>query len=211
MFNRNPRRTALLLAPIAAITLTACGDADSDASSPATTPPIAADVVTCGGAGIDESARIRYRTETLIDAPLNTIWNLQTDVERWPTWQKPVTSIKRLDEGALRDGSQFQWTTPAPATATTPEITLTITSSVHHLQPDSCIRWSGPAVGDGLRIDNGIHVWTFTQTDDGVLVRTEENWTGTQVEADVPTSTALLGAGLEAWLKDLKAAAEAKA
>jgi hypothetical protein len=40
-------------------------------------------------------------------------------------------------------------------------------------------------------------------------VHTEESWTGAQVEADVPTATAALGAGLERWLRDLKTAAEA--
>lgn len=205
-----PRRTASFLIPLAAAvaltTVTACGSDASDATVEST----ASTSLTCGGAGIDETAQIRYRTESLINAPLSTIWELQTDVERWPSWQQPVTSNKRLDQGALRDGSQFQWTTPVPATATTPATTLTITSTVQELQPNSCIRWSGPAIGDGLRIDNGIHVWTFTEVDGGVLVRTEENWAGAQVEADIPTSTAFLGMGLEAWLKDLKAAAEGR-
>ncbi|MFF7792859.1 hypothetical protein [Streptomyces sp. NPDC007991] len=40
-------------------------------------------------------------------------------------------------------------------------------------------------------------------------VHSEETWTGTQVEADVPTATAALGTGLEAWLHDLKTTAEA--
>ncbi|RBO94054.1 SRPBCC family protein [Nocardia puris] len=75
------------------------------------------------------------------------------------------------------------------------------------------------AVATIARLDDGplrpgsqfrIHVWAFTVVDGGVLVRTEENWSGAQVEADVPTSTAFLGAGLETWLKDLKATAEAR-
>ena len=41
-----------------------------------------------------------------------------------------------------------------------------------------------------------------------MLVRTEETWTGAQVEADVATSTAYLGYGLEAWLTDLRTVAE---
>ncbi|WP_084496799.1 SRPBCC family protein [Nocardia amamiensis] len=164
--------------------------------------------LTCEGKGIDPAAPIHYRTEALIKAPLETIWHLQTDVERWPTWQKPVTSMERLDSGPLQPGSQFRWTTPAPATATTPATTLTITSTVQQIQPGRCIRWTGPATGDGLSIDGGTHVWTFTPVDDGVLVRTEENWNGAQVEADVPTSTHFLGAGLEAWLANLRAAAE---
>lgn len=201
------RRAALLSAPLTAtLVFTACGSNDTTAA-PTITAPTA---VTCGGAGIDDNAPIHYRTETRIDAPLSTIWDLQTDVERWPDWQRAVATIDRLDDGPLRPGSQFRWTTPVPATATTPATTLSITSTVHEAADGACLRWSGPAVGDGLGIDNGIHVWTFTEVDGGVLVRTEENWSGAQVEADVPTSTAFLGAGLETWLKDLKAIAEAR-
>lgn len=163
--------------------------------------------LSCQGQTIDTSAPIHYRTEALINAPLEKIWNLQTDVEGWPSWQEPVTSNQRLDSGPLQANSQFRWTTPIPATATTPATTLTITSTVHQAQPQQCLRWSGPALGDGLSIDGGIHVWTFTPVAGGVLVRTEENWSGAQVEADVPTSTRYLGAGLEAWLANLRTAA----
>jgi len=165
---------------------------------------------TCQGYGVDPAAQIRYRTEAVINAPLATVWKLQTDVERWPSWQKPVTSIKRLDPGRLRAGSRFRWTTPVPETPSTPETTLVITSTVHQLRTNQCIRWSGPAIGEGLSIDNGVHVWTFTKVRAGVLVRTEETWTGAQVEADVNTSTTYLGMGLETWLTELKTAAEAE-
>ncbi|MGO4422378.1 hypothetical protein AB4Z54_27660, partial [Streptomyces sp. MCAF7] len=69
----------------------------------------------------------------------------------------------------------------------------------------------GPAIGEGLRIDEGVHLWTFTKVKGGVRVHTEETWTGAQVESDVPTATAALGAGLEVWLRDLKTTAEARA
>jgi uncharacterized membrane protein len=166
--------------------------------------------VSCGGHGVDPEAKIRYRTEAVINAPLHTIWRLQTDVERWPAWQGPVATSKRLDAGKLRPGSRFRWTTPVLETPNTPATTLVITSTVRQLQQDRCIRWTGPAVGEGLTIDNGVHVWTFTKVRGGVLVRTEETWTGAQVEADVASSTAYLGAGLETWLTELKAAAEAR-
>ncbi|PZG24867.1 hypothetical protein C1I98_35160 [Spongiactinospora gelatinilytica] len=165
----------------------------------------------CRGEGVDPAARIRYGADIVIKAPLRTVFALQTDVERWPAWQAPVLSAKRLDSGPLRAGSRFHWTTPAPATATTPATTLHITSTVRRLQRDACIAWSGPAVGKGVRIDQGVHVWTFTKVKGGVRVRTEETWTGDQVEADVPTATKILGMGLEAWLRDLKTIAEARA
>jgi hypothetical protein len=166
------------------------------------------DTSQCGGRGVDSTALIRYESDIVIKAPLSTVWKLQTDVARWPSWQPPVITSERLDPGRLKPGSQLRWTTPAPATPTTPATTLAITSTVQELQRHHCVLWSGPAIGDGLRIDEGVHLWTFTKVKGGVHVHTEETWTGPQVEADVPTATAALGAGLEAWLHDLKTAAE---
>ncbi|MEV6128549.1 SRPBCC family protein [Streptomyces violaceusniger] len=179
------------------------------AAPPTQAAPAQTQAPTCRGEGVDPNALIRYQSDVVIKAPLSTVFALQTDVERWPTWQPPVLTMKRLDPGPLRKGSRFRWTTPAPATPTTPATILNITSTVHQLKRNSCIRWSGPAIGEGLSIDEGVHVWTFTKVRGGVRVHTEETWTGAQVEADVPTATEALGGGLEAWLRDLKTTAEA--
>lgn len=165
----------------------------------------------CAGRGVDAGALIRYESDVVIKAPLSTVWKLQTDVEDWPAWQPPVITSERLDPGPLRKGSRFRWTTPAPATPTTPATTLAITSTVQELKRHHCILWTGPATGEGLRIDEGVHLWTFRKVKGGVHVHTEETWTGPQVEADIPTATEALGTGLEAWLRDLKVAAESRA
>ncbi|GAA2338947.1 SRPBCC family protein [Streptomyces kunmingensis] len=166
--------------------------------------------VECRGQGTNPDALVRYGTEILIAAPPSTVFKTQTDVERWPSWQDAVATSKRLDHGPLRPGSAFRWTTPVPATPATPATTLTVTSTVQQIQRDHCVRWSGPATSDAINIDEGTHVWTFTKVKGGTLVRTEETWTGDQAEADVDLSTQALGAGLETWLQDLKAAAEAR-
>ncbi|WP_406214158.1 SRPBCC family protein [Streptomyces decoyicus] len=166
--------------------------------------------LTCRGKGVDPDALVRHRTETVINAPLRTVWKLQTNVERWPSWQPPVESVERLDHGPLRKGSAFRWTTPLPPNPSTPATSLEITSTVQQIKRNSCIRWTGPAIGEGLRID-GVHVWNFTEVKGGVRVSTEETHTGDQVEADVPTATKILREGLEAWLRELKSAAEARA
>ncbi|MFF0744834.1 SRPBCC family protein [Streptomyces sp. NPDC004111] len=165
---------------------------------------------TCRGEGVDPDARIRYETDIMIKAPLATVFKLQTDVERWPSWQAAVETMERLDSGRLRKGSQFRWTTPAPPTTGTPATTMEITSTVRQLQHGSCILWAGPAVGEGARIDEGVHLWTFRKVRGGVRVHTVETWTGDQVES-LPNATELLGGGLEAWLQDLKKTAEARA
>nr|WP_042197715.1 SRPBCC family protein [Kibdelosporangium sp. MJ126-NF4]CEL23131.1 putative polyketide cyclase /reductase [Kibdelosporangium sp. MJ126-NF4]CTQ90269.1 putative polyketide cyclase /reductase [Kibdelosporangium sp. MJ126-NF4] len=206
---RSPRRSARLRAALVSIPLTAAGMLGTAAATPAqaATSP---DSLTCQGKGINPTAQLHHRTETLIKAPMSTVWRLHTAVEGWPSWQKPVTSMKRLDPGPLRKGSRFRWTTPAPPTPTTPETTLVITSTVQQAQQNKCIRWTGPAIGNGLRIDEGVHVWTFTKVRDGVLVRTEESWTGAQIEADPATAIKYLAPGLDAWLADLKKVAEAR-
>ncbi|MDP9793039.1 putative membrane protein [Catenuloplanes nepalensis] len=197
---RTAARTHRMLTLAAALTIGLAGAVSIGAPAEA-----AGRGVTCGGQGVDPNALIRYRSEVIIAAPLSTIWRLQTDVEGWPAWHAPVLTNERLDRGPLRAGSQFRWTTPAPGT------TFTITSTVSHLRQQKCIRWSGPAVGEGLGIDEGIHVWSFTSTRDGVRVQTEETWTGDQVEADVEFAAEVLGDGLEQWLHDLETTAEAAA
>ncbi|RYJ29257.1 putative polyketide cyclase [Streptomyces sp. L-9-10] len=180
------------------------------AAAPAGATPHPAKSLTCRGQGVDPTALVRSKAETVIHAPLSTIWKLQTDVQSWPSWQPHVETVERLDHGPFRKGSVFRWTTPIPPNPATPATSLEITSTVKQLKRDSCVRWTGPAIGEGLRID-GVHVWNFTKVKGGVLVRTEETHTGDQVEADVPTATKILADGLEAWLNDLKAAAEARA
>ncbi|MFJ2216891.1 SRPBCC family protein [Streptomyces sp. NPDC101062] len=180
------------------------------AAAPAGATPHPDRPLTCRGEGVDDKALVRSRTETVIHAPLSTVWKLQTDVKRWPTWQTPVETVERLDHGPFRKGSAFRWTTPLPPNPATTATSLEVTSTVQQLKRNSCIRWTGPAIAEGLHID-GVHVWNFTKVKGGVLVRTEETHTGDQVEADVPTATKILHDGLEAWLTELKATAEARA
>ncbi|WP_097885400.1 SRPBCC family protein [Streptomyces sp. st140] len=195
---------ALLTLPLTAAALLATAAAPAGAATARPAPSL-----TCQGKGVDAKALVRARTETVIDAPLSTVWKLQTDVERWPSWQTHVTSMDRLDHGPFRPGAAFRWTTPVPPNPATPATSLDITSTVRQVERGSCIRWTGPAVGEGLHID-GVHVWSFQKVRGGVLVRTEETHTGEQVEANVPYATEILKQGLEAWLGELKAAAEAR-
>ncbi|MFG3281486.1 SRPBCC family protein [Streptomyces sp. NPDC048111] len=179
------------------------------AAAPAGAASPSAASLTCRGRGVDPDAAVRYRTEKVIHAPLSTIWKLQTDVQRWPSWQAPVSSVERLYHGPLRPGAAFRWTTPIPPNPSTPATSLSITSTVQQVRHHTCIRWTGPADGEGLHID-GVHVWNFIKVKDGVLVRTEETHTGPQVDANVPAATGILREGLEGWLTNLKTAAEAR-
>ncbi len=69
-------RTTLATIPLV-VGLLAATAAPAGASAGPRTPPS----LTCRGAGVDPNARVRHRAEVVIDAPLRTVWNLQTDVE----------------------------------------------------------------------------------------------------------------------------------
>ncbi|MDX5577660.1 polyketide cyclase /reductase, partial [Streptomyces sp. ID01-9D] len=106
--SRTRTATAALLAlPLAAAGLLGAATAPAEAATARPAPSL-----TCRGQGVDPDALVRARTEAVIDAPLSTVWKLQTEVERWPDWQTHVTSMDRLGHGPFRPGSAFRWTTP---------------------------------------------------------------------------------------------------
>jgi uncharacterized protein YndB with AHSA1/START domain len=47
-----------------------------------------------------------------IDAAPERVWEVMTDVERWPEWTETVTSATRLDEGQLRLDSRARLEQP---------------------------------------------------------------------------------------------------
>jgi uncharacterized membrane protein len=48
---------------------------------------------------------VRYEVSAEIDAPLDRVWSVLTDVERMPEWNSAMTQVKRLDQGPFAVGS----------------------------------------------------------------------------------------------------------
>ena len=46
-----------------------------------------------------------YRDAIDIDAPPERVWEVLTDVERWPEWSPTMTTVTRLETGIFRTGS----------------------------------------------------------------------------------------------------------
>jgi hypothetical protein len=140
---------------------------------------------------IDRNAPVLANHEIDIAAPLDRIWALHTDVNRWPTWHADITAA-HLD-GTLRSGASFTWTSYG----------FTVTSHVYALTAHQRVLWGGTSNGI-----TGTHEWLFTATDTGTHVQTRESFAGTPVQADVAGMQQLLDGSLTAWLHHLKAAAE---
>jgi uncharacterized protein YndB with AHSA1/START domain len=142
---------------------------------------------------IDENAPVISREEILVDAPLDTVWSLHTDISSWSEWL-PEIDASTL-EGPLDVGTFFRWQTSG----------LSIESSIEEIEPLRRIVWSGSAQGI-----MAMHVWTMTPGENGVIVRTEESWDGEPVRAQPEEMQLALDGSLLGWLQSLKHEAEAQ-
>ena len=106
--------------------------------------------------GIDHDAPVIAHHEIDIAAPLDTVWNLHTDVDAWPAWNLEVTAAK-LD-GAFAPGNSFTWTS----------YDFTVTSTIYIVEDHSRTLWGGAAQGI-----MGTHEWRFAQSPAGVPVNAD--------------------------------------
>jgi hypothetical protein len=143
---------------------------------------------------IDRSAPVIARHEIDIDAPLDTVWRLQTDVNRWPAWQSDITAA-HLD-GPFEAGNSFTWTSYG----------FTVTSTIYAVAERARTLWGGAA--NGIM---GTHEWVYSQTPTGVHVATHESFSGEPVAADATGMQSALDKSLTDWLRHLKIIAESQA
>ena len=98
---------------------------------------------------------MRFENTVVIDAPVDTVWDMTIDVARWPSITPTMTRVQRLDSGPMRVGSQARIKQPGQSEAVwtvthlgpagqdgkgreftwqTRRLGLTMTGS-HHLEP----------------------------------------------------------------------------
>jgi hypothetical protein len=130
--------------------------------------------------------------EIIIQAPLATIWQILTDINRWSDWYPSVSQSKL--EGSLAPGSVFRWKSGG-----TP-----IQSTIQEVEPQRQLSWTGKALGT-----RAIHIWKLEPQAEGILVKTEESFEGWLVSFFKGTMQRTLDTSLQAWLDHLKQRAEA--
>ena len=74
-----------------------------------------------------------------IAAPAERVWEVLTDVEKWPEWTETVTKVRRVDDGPIRLGSRAKISQPK-----IPETEYLVTA----LDPGRSFTWvaTGPGV-----------------------------------------------------------------
>jgi uncharacterized protein YndB with AHSA1/START domain len=141
---------------------------------------------------INHDAPAVAERETIVDAPQEAVWELLTDIDAWPEWQKSVAWTN--PEGPLQPGTAFRWKGGG----------LTITSTLQVVESPGRVAWEGRARGLYAR-----HVWRLERTDGGTSVATAESFEGPLARVLRPLVQRSLKKGLENGLAELKETAEA--
>jgi len=140
------------------------------------------------------AAEAQASAQLLIKAPVERVWQLLVDVDRWPSWNHSVESA--ILEGAVASGSVFVWKSQG----------FTVRSTIQTVEPRHRLTWTGAAFGT-----RAFHSWEFEVVDGGVLVTTAETFDGWLPWLLRAMMQRKLDDTLPGWLASLKVAAEAPA
>lgn len=141
---------------------------------------------------IDSDAPLIAKKTEFIKAPINHVWQIQSDINNWPKWQKDVSYAKL--QGKLEKGTVFTWKAMG----------MNIYSELQEVIENKTIGWSGKSFGM-----NAIHIWTFNKEGNNTRVTTKESlsgWFPTLIKIFKPS---FLDKSLEKALNTLKTYSEA--
>jgi uncharacterized membrane protein len=88
-----------------------------------------------------------YENTLVIEAPLDRLWRLTTDIAAWPAFLPTVQRLERLDDGPVRVGSRARIKQPAQT-----EAVWTVT----RLEPQREFTWETKRMG--IRMIGGHHL-----------------------------------------------------
>jgi uncharacterized protein YndB with AHSA1/START domain len=144
-------------------------------------------------AGPDRNAPVLVQLERRIAAPLAKVWQIHTDVARWPSWQLDISEAQI--DGPFAPGSVIRWQTAG--------LEGVIPSAIEAVEAHARTLWGGSVQGIF-----GIHEWRFRADADATFVQTQESWSGAPAAADAAGMREALRQSLRRWLDFLSRAAE---
>jgi uncharacterized protein YndB with AHSA1/START domain len=135
---------------------------------------------------IDRDAPVVIEKEVEIQAGPDSVWNVLTDVERWPAWNPDIKSAKL--KGPFAEGTVFRWKS-GPST---------ITSTLERIDQPRLVGWRGKTLGA-----QAIHVWRLEPTASGTGVKTEESMSGVVPRLFQRSMQRTLEKSLDTWFKEM--------
>jgi uncharacterized protein YndB with AHSA1/START domain len=143
---------------------------------------------------INQSAPVIAHEQLRIAADVQTVWDVLSDIEHWPRWNKAVRAMSL--HGPVVSGTSFDWKA-GPGT---------IKSRIAEVDAPNRIVWTG--VTFGIR---AVDAFSFEESDGGTLVRQGESWEGLPARLFRSRMERTLRSSLRDGLLALKAEAERRA
>ena len=140
---------------------------------------------------VNERAPVVAASEAEIAAEPQTVWEILTAFDRWPSWNPDVKEVSM--SGGVGEGSGFRWRAGP----------VTITSTLQRVDPPRLLGWRGKTFGVGA-----VHVWRLEPRDGHSVVRTEESWDGHLPRTLRGSMRKALQKSIDSGLRYLKAEAE---
>ena len=140
---------------------------------------------------VNESAPAVASAQVEVNADPETVWEVLTSIDDWPSWNPDVRSAS-LKEG-LTEGSRFRWKA-GPGT---------ITSTLQRIERPRLIGWTGTTFGI-----KAVHVHRLEPGGEGTVVKSEESLEGLPVRIFRGRMQRTLDETLGPGLDHLKAEAE---
>lgn len=143
---------------------------------------------------INENSVLKISKEIEINAPVEKVWSIQTNIDAWEEWQ-PDISEARLTSG-LETGATFVWKSGG----------FKLVSRIGKISENKFFGWTGRGFGA-----SAIHIWEFKQLESGnTLLRTRESMDGWLVRLLKGMMHKKLNDSLDTWLNSLKQVAESR-
>jgi hypothetical protein len=144
------------------------------------------------GAGFDTAAPIIVRVECEVAATPDKVWELVSEVPRWPLWFRRVRYASL--HGPLTPGTALHWQVDG----------LRISSVLLEVKVERVLGWTLRMMGG-----NGGMRWTLEPlASGGTLVRVEESWAGAMVWLLRGTLRRTLESSRREWLVALQRAVQ---
>lgn len=139
----------------------------------------------------DRNAPVSASAEEEIQAPIDVVWRVLSDLSGWTDWNPDVRSMDV--RGPIEPGTTFVWKAGG----------LTIRSRIEEVVPPERIVWTGRTV-----TIRAVHAWVLEDRGGTTVVRTEESFAGPVASLFARPLRRTLEQSLNAGLEALSAACE---
>lgn len=136
---------------------------------------------------VNKQAPVFCQKEIVINASINKVWRILTDIDNWPNWNTDISNAKL--NGRLTPKTTFDWKAGG----------VKIHSTLHTVESVKNFGWTGKALGAFA-----IHNWTLTETNGQTNVFVEESMQGILVGLFKRSFSKNLENGMQKWLDFLK-------